>query len=120
MQRTLIAVLGTLAFMAIVAATATIAAPPEPQVVKLTVKKFEYSPRVVTVKKGVPVVIEITSLDRLHGFKLPAFNVRADVNPGEVARVTFTPNEAGEFDFLCDIFCGDGHEDVTGTLVVKD
>ena len=28
------------------------------------------------------MVIEITSEDRLHGFSLPAFGVRGDVNPG--------------------------------------
>lgn len=104
---------------AAVAAGAATAAEPAPQVIKLTVKKFAYSPALVTVKKGVPVVLEITTLDRIHGFKLPDFNLRADVVPGAVTRVSFTPEEEGEFQYLCDIFCGDGHEDVTGTLVVK-
>ena len=107
-------------FAAIAAATATVGAAPEPQVIKLSVKKFEYSVKQITVKKGTPVVIEITSQDRQHGFSLPDFNVRADVNPGQVARVTFTPDKAGEFDYLCDIFCGDGHEDVNGKLVVEE
>ncbi|MFI4985964.1 MAG: cupredoxin domain-containing protein [Alphaproteobacteria bacterium] len=120
MRRSLIALFATLAVTAGVAAAAPSAAAPEPQRVTLTVKKFEYSPQVVTVKMGTPVVIEITSLDRIHGFKLPDFNLRADVVPGEVTRIAFTPDKAGEFEFLCDIFCGDGHEDVTGTLVVKE
>jgi len=101
------------------AAGAVLAAPPELQRVKLTVRKFAYTPAVVTVRKGVPVLIEITTLDRIHGFKLPDFNLRTDVIPGAVAQVAFTPEEEGEFPYLCDIFCGDGHEDVTGTLVVK-
>ena len=40
------------------------------QVIRMTAKKFEYSPNEITVKKGVPVVLEITSLDRDQGFKL--------------------------------------------------
>ena len=112
---------GALTLSAIAAAAAAVAAQTQPQaqLVKLTVKKFEYSPERVTVRKGIPVVIEITSLDRIHGFKLPDFNLRTDVIPGEVARVSFTPSEEGEFPYLCDVFCGDGHENVTGTLVVK-
>ena len=95
-------------------------AAPAPQLVKLTVKKFEYAPSEVRVKKGVPVVIEVTSLDRLHGFSLPAFGLRGDVVPGQVTRVEFTPDKAGSYVYLCDIFCGDGHEEVNGTLIVTD
>jgi cytochrome c oxidase subunit II len=89
-------------------------------VIKVSVKKFEYSVKEITVKKGMPVVIELTSEDRLHGFSLPAFGVRGDVNQGEVTRIAFTPDKTGMFQYLCDIFCGDGHEDVTGTLIVTE
>jgi heme/copper-type cytochrome/quinol oxidase subunit 2 len=33
-------------------------------------------------------------------------------------RVTLTPDKEGTYPFHCDVFCGDGHEDMTGTLVV--
>jgi cytochrome c oxidase subunit 2 len=88
--------------------------------VKLTAKKFEYSPAQITVKKGTPVSLELTSEDRKHGFNLPDFRVRADVKPGSVTRVSFTPDKTGTFTFACDVFCGSGHEDMSGTLVVVD
>ena len=37
-----------------------------------------------------------------------------------VSRVHFTPDKVGEFHFSCDVFCGDGHEDMTGTVIVKE
>ena len=40
-------------------------------VIQITAKKFEYSPKDIKVKKDVPVVLEFTSLDRLHGFNCP-------------------------------------------------
>ena len=89
-------------------------------VVKLTAKKFEYSPAQITVKKGTPVSLELTSEDSKHGFNLPDFRVRADLKPGSVTRVTFTPDKVGTFTFACDVFCGSGHEDMSGTLVVVD
>ena len=89
-------------------------------VIRLAAKKFEYSVREITLKKGVPVVLELTSTDRVHGFKLPDFGVRSDIVPGKATRIRFTPDKTGEFVFFCDIFCGEGHEEMSGKLIVKD
>jgi cytochrome c oxidase subunit 2 len=61
----------------------------------------------------------LTSEDRIHGFKMPNFGIRTDITPGQETRVTLTPDTAGTFAFFCDVFCGDGHEDMSGTLVVE-
>jgi cytochrome c oxidase subunit II len=90
------------------------------QVIHMTAKKFEYTPNEITLKKGVPVVLEITSLDRDHGFKVPEFGLRADVKPGETTRVRLVPDRVGRFEFRCDVFCGSGHEDMAGEIVVVD
>lgn len=95
------------------------AARPE-RVIHVTARKFEYSPSEITVKRGVPVILELTSLDRHHGFNLKAFNIRADINPGEVTRVRLLPQQTGHFPFACDVFCGDGHDDMSGELVVVE
>ena len=51
-----------------------------------------------------------------HAVPLP---VGSDtIIPGVPARVRFTPEKSGTFPFLCDIFCGDGHESMSGTIVV--
>ncbi|HMK65653.1 MAG TPA: cupredoxin domain-containing protein [Thermodesulfobacteriota bacterium] len=88
-------------------------------VIKITAKKFEYSPNVIKLKKDVPVILEFTSLDRLHGFNCPDLKVRTDIVPGKINRVRVVPDKTGTFAFQCDIFCGDGHEDMTGTIVVE-
>jgi len=90
------------------------------QVVRMTAKKFEYTPSQITLKKGVPVVLEITALDRDHGFKVPELGVRADLKSGQVTRVRIVPNRTGTFEFRCDVFCGSGHEDMSGEIVVVD
>ena len=88
------------------------------QVIRISASTFEYKPSEFTVKKGVPVTLELVSGDRHHGFKLPAFRLRADIRPGVVEKVRFVPEQAGKFTFFCDVFCGDGHEDMSGTLTV--
>jgi cytochrome c oxidase subunit II len=89
-------------------------------VIKITAKKFEYSPREITLKKGVPVVLEFTSLDRLHGFYCPGLGIRTDIVPGKSNQISFTPEKTGTFPFHCDIFCGENHEDMTGTITVAE
>ena len=90
------------------------------QVIQITVKRFEYSPKEVTVKKGIPVVLEFTSLDRLHGFNCPGLKIRLDIRPGQVNRLRFLPEKAGTFPFHCDNFCGSGHEGMTGKIIVTE
>ena len=92
----------------------------EPRVVRIVAKRFSYTPSEITLKKGEPVVLELISEDRVHGFKLPAFKIRTDVRPNEVTRVPLTPDRTGTFTFACDVFCGDGHDDMTGTLIVTE
>ncbi|MGD0918392.1 MAG: cupredoxin domain-containing protein [Thermodesulfobacteriota bacterium] len=90
------------------------------QVIQITAKRFEYSPKEFTVKKGVPVVLQFTSLDRLHGFNCPGLGVRLDIRPGKVNTLRFVPQKSGTFPFHCDNFCGSGHEKMTGAITVTE
>jgi cytochrome c oxidase subunit 2 len=94
------------------------AMPNDEQVIRISAATFEFQPSEITVRKGVPVVLEITSQDRHHGFKLSAFQLRADIKPDAVEKLRFVPDKTGTFRFFCDVFCGDGHEDMSGTLKV--
>ena len=55
---------------------------------------------------------------RTHGFAAPELGIRADVKPHETVKVRVTPDKVGTFAFHCDLFCGDGHEGMSGTIVV--
>jgi cytochrome c oxidase subunit 2 len=91
------------------------------QVIKITAKKFEYSPNEIRIKTGVPTVFEFASLDRVHGFTVPDLGgIRATIEPGKVTRVTILAPKAGTYEFHCDLFCGDGHEGMTGKIIVED
>jgi len=107
-------------FIGVGAGAAHVAAQPNEQVIKITAKKFDYTPNHITLKKGVPVVLEFTTADVLMGFNVPDLGARADIVPGKVVRVRIVPDKAGTFTFFCDIFCGSGHEDMTGTITVVE
>jgi cytochrome c oxidase subunit 2 len=88
---------------------ATVVAQNQERVIKVVAKKFDFTPG---------EILEFTTLDVVMGFALPDFGVRTDILPGTTARVRFTPDKAGQFPFHCDIFCGSGHESMTGTVIV--
>ena len=88
--------------------------------VALKVNKFSFTPSELRLKTGVAVTLMLSTEDFVHGFSVPDFNTRIDLVPGKTVELTLTPNRAGRFVFLCDNFCGDGHDRMTGTMIVTD
>jgi cytochrome c oxidase subunit 2 len=88
--------------------------------IEIVARRFDYLPSQLTLKKGTPVVLELTSSDVPMGFNLPDFDLRADMLPGKITRVRLLPDKSGTFVFYCDIFCGGGHEEMQGTITVVD
>lgn len=90
----------------------------EPRVIEVIAKRYEFVPPTIDVVQGERVRLVVRSGDGLHGFGIKQFNVSKEVPRGETVTIEFTPNAAGEFSILCTEYCGDGHETMTGTLVV--
>jgi cytochrome c oxidase subunit 2 len=97
---------------------ALVVAQAKPRIIPVTAKKFEYDPAVLTLKLNESVVFQLKSLDVVMGFSVPDFGVRGTIIPGQVTEVPMTPTKTGEFIFLCDVFCGTGHENMEGTMRV--
>ena len=95
-------------------------AAPRVRTIKVVAKKWDFVPNVIKVKKGESIVLKFTAPEVPMGFNLPDFNVRTDIVPGKVATLKLAPDKAGTFTFLCDIFCGEGHETMAGQLVVSE
>ena len=112
-RRTFVAALATLGLGSI----AVVAAPRE-RTLKVVAKKFVFVPALIKARVGETLVLKITAPEVPMGFSAPDFGVRADVVPGKDATVRLVMDKAGTFTFLCDVFCGQGHEDMNGTLVV--
>ncbi len=66
-----------------------------------------------------PVQARLRSLDVLHNFYVPQFRTKMDAVPGIVSSFWFTPTVAGEFEILCAEYCGVGHFNMRGKVVVQ-
>jgi cytochrome c oxidase subunit II len=90
------------------------------QVVKITASKFRFTPDHITLVKGQPVTLQLTSTDRTHGFMLRALKIDTDIKPGTVTQMTVTPATAETFKAICDHYCGVGHGGMKMTVVVAE
>ncbi len=85
----------------------------------LIAKNWSFEPSSITVNKGDLVKLKITSIDIKYGFYLPQFNVKSDLYPEEETIVEFTATKVGSFPFSCSVYCGSGHNNMKGVLIVK-
>jgi heme/copper-type cytochrome/quinol oxidase subunit 2 len=76
---------------------------------------------VLEVSKGDLVVLRLRSSDVVHGFSLKDFAVFVSdgIQPGKTVIVSFRADKVGSFTFSCNAICGDNHQNMQGTLVVK-
>ncbi len=75
-----------------------------------------YDKRVIIVKKGIPVELTFSADERAgcgHQLVLRNFNINVVIGRGESKTISFTPNEAGNFEYAC------GMRMFRGTLVVE-
>lgn len=98
----------------------SVMAQPAEQEIKIQAKRFAYQPAEITLKKDVPVILELTSLDVHHGFNCPDLGLRTDIYPGRTTTLRVVPDKTGNFPFHCDVYCGDGHEDMAGVIMVTE
>lgn len=86
--------------------------------IEVVAQRFKYTPNEIHVREGEAVVLLVKALDFVHGMRFPDYGLRYDLMPGKITRVLLSPKTIGTYDFVCDNFCGDGHEDMHGQIIV--
>jgi cytochrome c oxidase subunit II len=92
----------------------------QPRRIEVQVKKFAYTPGELSLKKGEPVVLVLTSEDVAHGLKFKELNLVAKFEKDKPAELAFTPDKVGNFVGHCSVFCGSGHGSMTLTLHITE
>jgi len=106
---TLLAAACGIALVAVAPNTNPASAAVNPKVIEITAKKFEFTPSEITLKRGEPVILRLTSTDRVHGFMSRLFKIDTDIPPDKTTDIAVTPATAGNFTIICDHYCGTGH-----------
>ena len=67
---------------------------------------------------NVPVTLHTTSSDVIHSFWIPAMRIKADMVPGLINSLHFTPTLPGTYKIICTEFCGTAHGIMNKQVVV--
>jgi cytochrome c oxidase subunit 2 len=90
-----------------------------PRIIEITAKQFEFVPGEIHTNVGETITLKITSIDVAHSFAIPQLGIDEKLFPNQTTEVTLTPDKAGRFSFFCSVYCGAGHSDMRGILVVN-
>jgi cytochrome c oxidase subunit 2 len=90
-----------------------------PRVIEVTAKRFAFEPASIEVTEGERVRLNVKSADGVHGLQIKKFRVNSLIpRGGEPVTIEFVATAPGTYEILCSEECGDGHESMSGTLVV--
>jgi cytochrome c oxidase subunit 2 len=62
----------------------------------------------------------MTSEDVIHSFGIPAFRSKMDVLPGRYTSMWHLPTKTGEYDIVCNQYCGTWHSLMVGKVAVVE
>lgn len=87
--------------------------------IDISVSRQGFRPGRMTIRKGEPVRLSLSTSDGEHCFAVDAFRVEKRVVPGKPSTVDLTPDRAGTFTFY-DCLAEPGGDSKPGTLVVAE
>ncbi len=82
-------------------------------------RQFEFEPAKIEVNKGDTVRINLTSEDTAHSLAITEFGFDLKADGGETKTAEFVADKKGTFTFTCSVFCGSGHREMKGELIVR-
>jgi len=92
------------------------------ELLALQPKNGNWQPNEIRLERGRPVRLKIRNVETVsHGFALPEFGIGiAEIQPGEVHVVDFTPDRTGIFPFYCTVWCSPEHMAMAGRVIVTE
>ena len=95
-----------------------VVAPPPGSDVYLLAQMWRWYPA-LELEEGVSYTLHLSSIDLNHGFSLYPANINFQVLPGYDYGLAIKPNKPGEYRIVCNEFCGIGHHQMLGSIVVE-
>ncbi|MBI3051936.1 cupredoxin domain-containing protein [Candidatus Woesearchaeota archaeon] len=87
--------------------------------IPVRVFRFGFDPETITVRKGERVRLIFTSSDVRHGFSVAEYGIDVVVPAGGSVPYEFVADKPGSFVAYCSVYCGSGHAEMKGRLVVE-
>jgi cytochrome c oxidase subunit II len=91
-----------------------------PREIVIVAKRFAFEPASIEVTEGERIRLRVSSADGVHGLQVRRLRINKLIpRGGQAVTIDFVASAPGTYEMLCSEECGDGHDTMTGTLVVK-
>jgi cytochrome c oxidase subunit 2 len=100
------------------AGTALVRTGPNAYSVHMLAHMWAWTPSPLHVPQGAAITFYVTSADVLHGFQVPGTTINVTAVPGIIGSVTYTFEHAGTYNIICNEYCGIGHQNMIGRIIV--
>lgn len=87
--------------------------------IRVSAKKYEFTPGEIRLQTGQKVRLILTAEDRTHGIEIKDLKIKEKIFKGKETVVEFTAPAPGTYEFKCAAFCGFGHGRMKGRLIVE-
>jgi cytochrome c oxidase subunit II len=98
--------------------TALVRTGPNAYSVHMLAHMWAWTPSPLHVPQGAAITFYVTSADVLHGFQVPGTTINVTAVPGIIGSVTYTFEHAGTYNIICNEYCGIGHQNMIGRIIV--
>jgi cytochrome c oxidase subunit 2 len=91
-----------------------------PREIAIVAKRFAFEPASIEVTEGERIRLRVFSADGVHGFQVRQLRINKLIpRGGQAVTIDFVAAAPGTYEILCSEECGDGHDEMTGTLTIK-
>ncbi len=88
--------------------------------VQMIAQMWSFQPRRIEIPAGSQLDIYLRAADILHGFKIEGTNINMMAVPGSINYMQLTFDEPGTYPLICHEYCGVGHHNMRGEIVVTE
>lgn len=88
---------------------------PNPTELTIIASNWEFDQEEYRVKAGEPILFAIENAEGYHGYEIKGLGI--EIEPGKEKQ--YTINEPGEYEIVCSIMCGAGHDNMVAKLIVE-
>ena len=92
----------------------------EPRTIDITARRFAFEPSEVEATVGERLQLVVRSADGVHGLEIKKLKIKKEIpRGGAPVTIDFTATTEGSFPIVCSEYCGNGHNEMSGMLIVR-
>ncbi len=80
---------------------------------------WRFHPQEIRVPVGAELNFIATTFDVIHGLHIEGTRVNIMLIPGQISRLTYRFRKPGEYLIICHEYCGAGHHNMYGKIIVE-